>query len=393
MTKKQRLQQEIFNLKAMATALLEREGVTRAEITDAQNKIETAQAKLKLLEETEEQIVEVGVNARAGEIQSRVGTVLSTNVDADARYEQAFYNSLRGRGTVEDREILDVRNEMSSNVEEDGGLLIPIDQQNSINELKRQYSPLRNLVSVEPVSTLTGNRVLEKDAEHVPFNEFAENEELKTTETPKFTTIGYKIKSYGGILPVPRTLMADQKANLKGYLNKWLAKKSVATENSIILALLGNLNKKALSGIDDIKDVLDIDLDPAISALASIVTNQDGFNYLNKLKDTQGNYILEKDPKNPTKKLLSGKELIILSNKVLKTTGTTTKKAPMIIGSLKEAIVLFDRESISLVATEIGGDSFKNNRVDIRAIMRLDAQHFDKSSAIYGELTLTKTGA
>lgn len=393
MTKKQKLQQEIFNLKEMATSLLDKEGVTRAEIIDAQNKIETAQAKLKLLEETEEQAVEVGINARAGEIQNRVGTTLSTNLDADARYEQAFYNSLRGRGTVEDREILDVRNAMSSNSEEDGGLLIPVDQQNNINELKRQYSPLRELVSVEPVSTLTGNRVLEKDAEHVPFSEFAEGDTLKETETPQFATVGYKIKSYGGILPVPRTLMLDQKANLKGYLNKWLAKKSVATENSIIIELLGKLTKKALTGIDDIKDTLDIDLDPAISALAKVVTNQDGFNYLNKLKDSQGNYILEKDPKNPTKRLLAGKEVIILSNKILKTTGTTTKKTPVIIGSLKEAIVLFDRESISLVATEIGGDSFKNNRVDIRAIMRLDAQPFDKNSAIYGELTLTKAGA
>lgn len=393
MTKKQRLQQEIFNLKAMATSLLEREGVTKQEILDAQNNLETAQAKLKLLEETEEQQGESGVNQGVGEVNNRIGTPLTNNVDDNTRYEQAFYNVLRNRGTVEDREILEVRNSMSSGSNEDGGLLIPVDQQNSINELKRQYSPLRNLVSVEPVSTLTGNRVLEKDAEHVPFSEFAEGDTLKETETPKFTTVGYKIKSYGGILPVPRTLMADQKANLKGYLNKWLAKKSVATENSIIIALLGGLTKKALTGIDDIKDALDIDLDPAISSLSTIVTNQDGFNYLNKLKDTQGNYILEKDPKNPTKKLLAGKEVTVLSNKVLKTTGTTTKKAPVIIGSLKEAIVLFDRESISLVATEIGGDSFKNNRVDIRAIMRLDAQHFDKTSAIYGELTLTKAGA
>ncbi|MBC2855613.1 phage major capsid protein [Cetobacterium sp. 2A] len=48
-----------------------------------------------------------------------------------------------------------------------------------------------------------------------------------------------------------------------------------------------------------VKDIMDVTLDPSISALAKVITNQDGFNYLNKLKDSQGNYLLEKDPKNP----------------------------------------------------------------------------------------------
>lgn len=386
MTKKQQIQQEIFNLKAHATIILEKEGVTKQEIDDVQNKIQIAQAKLKLVEETETEVQAKGDLPLSPE--NREGKPLKENENPNARYEVAFYNALRGKSTARDREILETRNALSSADGESGGLLIPIDQQTKINELKRSYSPLRDLVSVEPVSTLSGNRVLEKDAEHVAFAEFTEGQALADTDTPQFVNVEYKIKNYGGILPVPKNLMADQKANLEGYLNRWLAKKSTATENSIILDLLGGLTRKKLAGIDDIKDVLGVELDPAISVLSTIVTNQDGFNYLDKLKDAQGNYILEKDPKNPTKKLLSGKELIVLSNKVLKTAGTETKKAPMIIGSLKEAIVLFDRNSISLLATEFGGDAFKKNRVDIRAIMRLDAKHFDKSAAIYGELTI-----
>lgn len=386
MTRKQQLQQELFNLKAQAKGLLNKDGVTKEELEAVQNSIQTVQAKIDLLDETEveEKVVDQ-------DPKNRTGKPLPKGMDEkepNARYEDAFYNALRGKATQTDIEVLDARNSLSSGTPADGGLLIPIDQQTQINELKRQYSPLRELVTVEPVSTLSGNRVLEKDAEHTAFAQFTEGNGLAEAPSPQFAKIDYTIKNYGGILPVPKTLLADQQANLKGYLNKWLAKKAVATENGLIISLLNALPKVDLENIDDIKDILDVTLDPAISSLAAIVTNQDGFNYFNKLKDSQGNYLLEKDPKNPTKRLLAGKEVIVLSNKVLKTTGTAPEKAPVIIGSLKEAVVLFDRETISLLSTDVGGDAFKNNRVDIRAIMRLDVKGFDTSAVVYGEVAL-----
>ena len=389
MTKKQQLQQELFNLKAKAKTLMNQEGVTKEELDEVNNQIQLVNAKLSTLEATED---------IDNEPQNRQGARILTNpvnVDSNARYEEAFYNALRGRATDEDMDILDARNALSSSIEGDGGFLIPVDQQTEINELKRQYSPLRELVTVEPVSTLTGSRVLEKDAEHTPFTEFTENQDggLETVSTPQFTPVRYTIKNYGGILPVPRTLLQDQKANLRGYLNKWLAKKSVATENNLILSVINTLTKVPMSNIDDIKYAIDVTLDPAIAVQAKVVTNQDGFNYLNTLKDSQGNYLLEKDPKNATKKLINGKEIVILSNKQLKTTGTTTKKAPLIIGSLKEAVVLFDRETTEIKSTDVGGDAFKNNRVDIRAIMRLDVKKFDTTAVIFGEIELPTVGA
>ncbi|MGL5428579.1 MAG: phage major capsid protein, partial [Cetobacterium sp.] len=178
-------------------------------------------------------------------------------------------------------------------------------------------------------------------------------------------------------------------ANLRGYLNRWLAKKATSTENALILEVLNTFTKTPISTIDEAKDVIDVTLDPAISAMSKIITNQDGFNFLNKLKDSQGNYLLEKDVKNAAKKMLNGKEIIVLSNKVLKTTGTTEKKAPLIIGSLKEGVVLFDRETIELASTEVGGLAFSNNRVDLRAILRMQAKKFDSDAVVFGEIPVT----
>lgn len=384
MTKQQQLQQELFNLKNQAREMLDKEEVTKEQFDEINNKIQIVKAKLKTLEEAIPED-EVNPQNRNGEKIVKVGGIEPKNTSA--RYEEALFNALKGTPTAEDAEILrEARNSLGSESQADGGYLIPIDQQTQINELKREFTSLRDFVTVEPVSTLTGSRVLEKDAEHTSFNAIGENTTIGNTANPQFEPVEYKVKKYGGILPVPNELLADASAKLRGYLNKWLSKKSTATENTLIISILETFTKKAITGIDDIKDVLDKELDPAISSLSSVILNQDSFNYFNKLKDTQGNYILEKDPKNPTKKLLSGRPVIVLSNRILK---TKLNKAPVIIGSLKEGVVLFDRQAISLLATNTGGESFINDRTDIRAIIRLDVKKFDTNAVVYGELDLS----
>lgn len=390
MTKLQQLQQEMFNLKAEARAVINREGSTEAEITEVTNRITELQAKINL----ETQIGEgeaTAPQARSGQQLPRAN-LDGGDIEPNARYEAAFYNALRGRATAEDREVLEARN-LSSSVPADGGLLIPVDQQTTINELKRQFTSLRDLVTVEPVTTLTGSRVLEKDAEYTGFEKFVEGTTLATETGPKFETITYSAENYGGILPIPRTLLQDQTANLRTYLNRWLAKKATATENKLILDVLNTFPKTPISTIDEAKDVIDVILDPAISTLSKVVTNQDGFNFLNKLKDSQGNYLLEKDPKNSTKKMLNGREVVVLSNKILKTTGTTEKKAPLIIGSLKDGIVLFDRETMELASTDIGGTAWNTNAVEMRAILRMQAKKFDSSAVVFGEIPITGSSA
>lgn len=375
MTKKQQLQQELFQLKAKAKELLDKDGVTAKELEEINNKINVVKSKIQTVETTEEEPIE----------NSGKPIVVGSPKD---KYETAFYNALSRKATIEEITLLqEARNSLGSASEQDGGYLIPVDQQTEINELKRAWTSLRDFVTVEPVLTLTGSRVLEKEAENTPFPVVGEGTAVSNTNSPQFETVTYSVKKYGGILPVPNELLADSKAKLRAYLNRWIAKKTVATENSLIIEGLKTFTKKDITGIDDIKDILGKELDPAIASASIVICNQDSFNYLDKLKDSQGNYILEKDPKNPTKKLLSGRQVVVLSNNILKTDMT---KAPVIIGSLKEAIVLFDRQAISILATNIGGSAFTNDRTDIRALTRLDVQKFDKKAVIYGEVTISE---
>ncbi|QLY82237.1 phage major capsid protein [Clostridium intestinale] len=392
MLKSVELKNQLNQLKAEADLLMNKEGVKAEEINSKAEEIKSVKAKLdyQLQKEADEKAdIENQIkNGSAAPLQQELD-----NKDINNEYKKAFYNALRGKSLTEaqDKALVEVNNALSSTTNADGGYLIPVDQQTAIKELKRELSSLEPLVNIEPVTTLTGSRNIEKDAEHTSFVEFEEGDDVPTADSPQFNNVAYSIKDRGGILPVPNNLLSDNTANLEAYLNRWLAKKQVATRNKLIVDLLATKTKVAITGIDDVKTILNVTLDPSISAMAIAVMNQDSFNKFDKMKDSDGKYLLETNPQNPTMKLLSGKPIYVISNKTLKTITVTEgeetiKKAPVIIGSLKEAITLFDRQAMSLMATNVGGDAFKKNRTDIRAITREDVKLVDTSAVVYAEI-------
>lgn len=374
MKKSDMIKQKIAGLKNEAMELLNKAGVTKEEIKAKQAEIEAQEAALELALKAERE------DKSAGQDGHPLNQTGKDNVNA--RYEEAFYNALRGTASVEDKIV--IQNALSSVTDEDGGLLIPVDQQTEINELKRDFGALRGLVTVEPVSTKTGSRVIEKYAESTPFAKLDENGKISDTNSPQFEAIKYDIKDYAGILPIPNNLLKDTNTRIRAYLNRWLAKKAVATENADILTVLKTGTKKDIATTDDVKDILNITLDPAITRGAVVVMNQDSFNIFDKMKDSDGKYLLQPDPLNPTRKLLFGKTVHVFSNKVLK---TEAQKAPVIIGDLKTAVVLFDREQMSLASTTEGAGAFETNTTKVRAILRHDVKKFDGEAFIYGEIS------
>lgn len=348
---------------------------TIEEINAATLNIDTLEAKLKLALKDEEEIKE-NLN---GSILENKG--ISVNgIDSQA-YENAFVSFLKGNVSIDEK--ITIQAALSSTTDADGGLLIPKDQETQVIELARDYSSLRDLVNVEPVSTLTGTRVIEVEGEYTPFAEVTEGSKLSDIENGQFKAIAYSCKTYGGILPIPNNLLKDNKGNLLQHVNKWFAKKKVATENKVIVDVINTFNKTAMTGIDDIKTAINVTLDPAISVNAIVVTNQTGFNELDKMKDTDGNYLLQPDPTKPTQKLLKGREVKVYPDKVL---ANDTTKAPIIIGNFKKAITLFDRELLAIKSTDIGAGAFETNTTKVRGSLRMNAQKFDEKAIVFLQL-------
>lgn len=316
----------------------------------------------------------------------------------DVDTTHVFAQLLRNRhDSLSDTELsfaksMAVRNaaNMNEGAGEAGGFIVPTDEQTKINELKRALNPLSALVRVENVNTMSGTRVLEKASDMTPFASVAEFAAIGEIDGPKFTQVKYAIKKFAGILPISEELLADSDQNLLAYVNGWLAKKSVATENAQILAVLKTLTKSPLTNLDGIKELLNVTLDPTISLMSSVLTNQDGFNFLDKQKDTDGRYLLQPNPLDSTQKLLFGKPVTVVSNKVLPTDTSvaSTKKAPVIIGSFTDAVVLFDRQATTLTGTSVGGDAWKRDSYDVKAVTRIDVQKFDDKAVVFGELTI-----
>nr|WP_088325711.1 phage major capsid protein [Bacillus cereus] len=307
----------------------------------------------------------------------------------------AFVNAMKaavGKHKLSDdeREVLNATT-MKEGIPADGGLTVPKDIRTAIKELRRNGpDALENYVNVEPVSTLTGSRVIEVEADYIPFDNVDEAADFPLMEAPKFEDIQYAVKKKGGILKFSKELLGDTAENIQAYIKKWTFKKSKATRNALILKALADnfgATKVAAKTVDDLKDIFNVKLDPGIEPTSSAIMNQDAFNYLDKLKDADGKYILQPNPTMPTQKLLFGKYPIrVVSNKTLKT-DAVKKTTPLYFGDFKEAITIFDREALFIEFSEQALDLWGKDLVGMKVRERLDVKPVDKKAVVVGELT------
>nr|DAV98870.1 MAG TPA: major capsid protein [Caudoviricetes sp.] len=336
-------------------------------------------------------------DAQNAQQQAQEGTAQTAAGEKNglAKQVKAFTNAIKAAWkktdiSPEDKEIL---NAMSEGSDEDGGLTVPKDIKTEIKELRRSEDALETLVNVEHVTTNSGSRVIEREADQTPFDNIDEAAEFPDVSTPQLENVDYKIKKKGGILKVTQELLSDTAENITNYLKKWIAKKAKATRNFMIIAKIKEICKGlevTVTGLDNLKDIFNVMLDPTIALGAVVVTNQSGFNFLDKLKDEKGNYILQKDPTQPTKRLLFGVYPVkVLSNKTLQ---NIDGKAPIICGDLKEAITIFDRETLTIDISNLAAGMWERDQTGIKVRERLDIQAVDTGAVVMGLATVSTTG-
>ena len=263
---------------------------------------------------------------------------------------------------------------------ENGGYLVPEDVKTAINEYRRSFVSLKDHVDVRSVVVPSGSEVYEKTSQLTGLTNITELGEIQEMNAEVFERITYKVKDFGGILPVSRFLLQDSPENLLAYLGKWFMKKQVVTENKEIIAVLKTLTKKAITKVDEIKEAFNVTLDPIFLDNTKVLTNQDGFNILDSLKDKNGNYLLQPVVTDPTKRTLFGKEVIVLPNTHLP--NEAANKFPLYVGDLKEAVRVYELNELEIKSTDVGGKSFTRNSYDTRLITRFDVKAVDKEAVV-----------
>lgn len=296
------------------------------------------------------------------------------------------------------RQGFKVENSMNEGTPADGGYTVPEDIQTRINERRSAKASLIDLVDVETVTTNKGSRTFKKRAQQTGFQKVGEGAKIGAKATPQFERMDYTISKYAGYFPVTNELLEDSDAAITSVLTAWIGDESRVTRNNIIRAAINTKEKTALANLDDIKKALNVTLGAAFKSTSKVVTNDDGLQYLDTLKDSDGKYLLQPNPADPMQlRLCAGATIVpveVIPNDDLPSDVATAKKRkiPMIIGDLKEGIKFFDRKQLTITASNLAAagelNAFEEDLTLFRAIEREDCRVKDDMAFVNGELTI-----
>lgn len=330
----------------------------------------------------------------------------------------------------------------------DGGYTVPEDIQTKINQFREARFALQSLVSTENVSTMSGARTYQTRASHTGFAPVSEAGKIGAVTGPQFARVTYTIGKYAGYLPVTNELLADSDANITNTMIDWLGEEDVATRNALVLGAIDQKTPAILGGLDDVKAAINVTLGQAFAGTAVIVTNDNGLNWMDTLKDQNDRYLLQPDinPATPFDMTLAvgarKVPVVVVPNAILpnveeyywKTTdtavvtgktyytrsGSGTAESPytytavespssaslstyyekaansirLIIGDLKEYCRLFDRQQMTIKTSDVAAvgsgaaalNAFEEDLTIFRAIDRLDVEVIDSAAIVNGYL-------
>ncbi|MED5864900.1 phage major capsid protein [Streptococcus anginosus] len=362
---------KVEDLNEQINNALNDDSFTAEAFEELKNKRDTAKVRRDALKD---QLVEAQAQAVVDMKDEDVKPLNENEETAKNVFIKDFKNLLNGT----------YRNAAVGSKEDDGtnaGLTIPKDIQTAIHALVRQYNSLQEYVTVESVSTASGSRVYEKWSDITALaNLDDENTAITDIDAPKLALIKYAIKRYAGMLTATNSLLKDTVENILAWLNQWVAKKVVVTRNKAILEKIAALpSEPNITKFDDIKGLALKGVDPAIRSTSFFMTNTSGLVTLAKVKNAMGDYLLQRDPTQPERYLLEGKQVIEIADRWL---ADNAGAHPLYFGDLKQAITLFDREHMSIEASNVAGDAFSLDQTKIRVIDRFDVVTTDSEAFV-----------
>lgn len=296
---------------------------------------------------------------------------------------------------------------MSEGTPAAGGYTVPEDILTRVNQYRTAKASLEDLVSKENVTTMSGARTFQKRSTQQGFASVEEGGKIPLKATPEFERLVYQIVKYGGVFAVTDELLADSDANIVNILTAWIADEGRVTRNKLVLATLDEKYTRAespetakeIAGLDDIKTIVNVDLGQAFAPTSRIVTNDYGLDWLDHLKTEDGDYVLKRHNNDPLDRVVSAGSLLIPVTVIPATdlANDGSGKYPFYIGDIKEGAHLFDRQLLTIKASDTAymantasgtGDNslnaFQEDLTLFRAIERLDCVLRDEMAFFKG---------
>ncbi|MCM6819762.1 phage major capsid protein [Pediococcus pentosaceus] len=302
--------------------------------------------------------------------EEKGGKTMATNLTAKQKEEKkenrtrSIENYIRSRGTVRDAGLKTG----------DIGPMIPEEVIYNPESEVNSVADLSALVTKTPATTASGTYPILKRATAV-MNSVAELEENPILAKPEFEDVTWKIATYRGAIPISEESIQDTQVPLMPVIQKNASEQRLNTLNKAISAKLVTFKAKASTAdtvADDLKHVLNVDLDPAYDK--TIVVSQSAYQVLDTLKDKEGRYLLQESITAASGLTLFGKPVVVVNDELLGKVG----EAHIWVGDLKRAILYVNRvdTQISWVKNEIYGQY-------LGLVMRFDVEVADKSAGYF----------
>ncbi|QXG58268.1 phage major capsid protein [Lacticaseibacillus casei] len=265
------------------------------------------------------------------------------------------------------------------------GAVVPNEIINDVWDLKQSDYDLAKYVTVKQVGTPVGTYpvALVNNGVLATKEELADVPEI---DANMFKGVDYKVATRAGKIYLSNELVEDSEVDIVAEVKNQLKKLVQNTDNSNIVNLLTgqDANKKdnfkhiTGTGLDDLKKTFNVELDPALSL--SVIVNQDAFNYLDTLKDSEGRYLLQPSITSPSGKQLFGAPVIVIANKVLPTATAGTFR--IIVGDFNQAVFLAQKNEVNTQ-----WERFDSYSQGLAVVIRNDYEVVDPDAARVVDIT------
>ena len=243
---------------------------------------------------------------------------------------------------------------------------------NPENEVK-SVTDLSQLVTQFQATTASGKYpVLKRATERMnSVEELQKNPELAK---PEFEEVDWKVSTYRGAIPLSQESIDDSTIDLTSLVAMNANEQKINTTNFAIAAVLKAFTAKTVAGesVDDIKHILNVDLDPAYNKM--IIASQSFYQYLDTLKDKNGQYLLHEAITDGSPRTLLGVPVTVVEDELLGAAG----EAHAFIGDLARAVLYANRKDIQVrwVDNDIYGQY-------LQAVTRFDVKAADKRAGYF----------
>lgn len=356
---------------------LEKARTIKNEIDTAKEELKTAKADLELFEATKV----------SGGAENKTGREIETD---DMTYRDKVNAFLHSKGTVVNEglrfdgkdEVLISMNEVTpiapttDGVKKTDTTKITSEElvTTPIREIKTTVD-LKSFTTIYPAKKASGKYPILKKATSKMVS-VAELEKNPKLAKPEFEQVDWTVETYRGAIPVSQESVDDADVDLISIVAETVSQIKVNTTNAAIADVLKSFTAKTVANVDDIKKILNVDLDPAYDV--AFVVSQSFYQILDTLKDGNGRYLLQDSITAVTGKVLLGKPVFVLSDEILGASG----EAKAFVGDFKRGILFADRKDLGLrwADNEIYGQY-------LQAVLRFGVKKVDAKAGYFVTFT------